>query len=77
MEQIKNTDDIINEMLSTTPYGQEFLRHRRNHPQDTIQLINNVQELVAHHGMSVSAAKGFFDYMGVVIERRSRVKGVE
>ncbi len=73
MELTNNMNDKVNEILSASLDGQRFLFHRRNHPQETVKLINEVQKMVAQHGMSVSAAKGLFDYMKIVVEKRSLV----
>lgn len=57
--------------------GQIFLRHRLENPQETGNLADKVRDLVAESGMSVSAAKGFFDYMKIRIEECSHINGVE
>lgn len=57
--------------------GQMFLRHRLENPQETGDLVDKVRDLVAESGMSVSAAKGFFDYMKIRVEECSRINGAE
>ena len=66
--------DAVNKKLSETFDGQNFLSHWRNHPQDTVDLAKEVRRVVAHHGMSVSAAKGFFEYMKIIVEKFSFIK---
>ena len=74
-EQKMNDKDIVNKMLSESLDGQRYLCYRRSHPQDTARLAEGVLGMVAQHEMFVSAAKGFFDYMKTVVERRSRITG--
>lgn len=73
MECTQGLNDAVYDMLSQSIDGQRYLCHKRDHPQDTSRLAEDVLRMVAQHGMSVSAAKGFFDYMKTVVERRSRI----
>lgn len=70
-----NNKEMTDRMLSESLDGKMYLLHRCNHPQETARLSKEVLEMVAKHEMSVSAAKGFFDYMKIVVEKRSRITG--
>lgn len=66
-------DDMERKMLSESLDSERFLCHRHSHPQETIDLTEKILEMVEDHKMSVSAARGFFDYMKAVVGKRSRV----
>lgn len=48
--------------------GTAFYIHRRRNGQKTDELAYNVKNLIAEHGLSVSEAKGFLEYMKIVID---------
>ncbi len=73
MERTQELNDAVNEMLSQSIDGQRYLCHRRTYPRETAQLADEVRKLVSQSGMSVSEARGFFDYMKVAVERYSSV----
>ncbi len=70
-----NEREMVNKMLSESLDGKMYLSYKQGHPQDAARLAEDVLGMVARHEMSVSAAKGFFDYMKTVVERRSRITG--
>lgn len=48
--------------------GIAFCSHQQRNGQDTGKLVSDVKKLIAEHNMSVSEAKGFFEYMKLVID---------
>ncbi len=69
-------DDAMRENLSGLN-GQMFLHYKHSHASDVVELVKKVREAVAEQGMSVSIAKGFFDYMKIVIEEQSYISNSE
>lgn len=53
--------------------GISFYTHMKRNGQDTRQLVSDVEKLIIAHGLSASEAKGFCDYMKIVIELTSRL----
>lgn len=58
---------IQNEMTKTIEGSCFYVRFHRN-GQDTGELIADTKALIAQHNLSVLEAKGFLDYMKLVIE---------
>lgn len=73
MERTKGLNDAVNEMLSKSIDGQRYICHMRMHSAETYQLADEVRKLVSQSGMSVSEARGFFDYMKIMIDKHSSV----
>nr|DAL89391.1 MAG TPA: hypothetical protein [Caudoviricetes sp.] len=48
--------------------GTAFYIHRHRNGQKTDELAYAVKNLIAEHGLSVSEAKGFLEYMEIVID---------
>lgn len=48
--------------------GTEFYIHRYRNGQKTDELAHGVKNLIAEHNLSVSEAKGFLEYMKMVID---------
>lgn len=68
-------DDFIenalkNEMLKTTD-GTIFFAMLCQNRRAIDCLANSTKELIAQYGLSVSEAKGFLDYMKIVIDASS------
>lgn len=74
LKEIRN--DAMRERLSGLN-GQMFLHYKHSHASDVAELVKKVREAVAGQGMSVSIAKGFFDYMKIVVEEESCVSNSE
>lgn len=73
MERTQELNDAINEMLSQSIDGQRYICRRRMYSRETAQLADEVRKLVSQSGMSVSEARGFFDYMKMAVEKYSSV----
>ncbi len=69
----KNKEEMLNDTMPNKMDWYRFLCHRRNHTAETVKLVQEVQNMVSKSGMSVSAAKGFFDYMKTVVEEFSYI----
>ncbi len=53
--------------------GASFYSHMERNRQATKELVSDVKELIIAHGLSASEAKGFCDYMKIVIELTSQL----
>lgn len=73
LERTKELNDAINETLSKSIDGQRYLCHLRMHSREIYQLADEVRKLVSQSGMSVSEARGFFDFMKIIIDKHSSV----
>lgn len=58
---------IQNEMAKTVDGSCFYVKLYRN-GQDMGNLISDTKSLIAQHNLSVSEAKGFLDYMKLVID---------
>ena len=58
---------IQNEMTKTIE-GSCFYERLHRNEQDIGELIADTKSLIAQHNLSVSEAKGFLDYMKLVID---------
>lgn len=63
-------DALKNEMLKTTD-GTIFFATLCQNRRAIDCLANSAKELIAQYGLSASEAKGFLDYMKIVIDASS------
>lgn len=63
-------DALKNEMLKTTD-GTIFFATLCQNRRAIDCLANSTKELIAQYGLSASEAKGFLDYMKIVIDTSS------
>ena len=63
-------DALKNEMLKTTD-GTIFFATLCQNRRAVDCLANSTKELIAQYGLSASEAKGFLDYMKIVIDASS------
>lgn len=63
-------DALKNEMLKTTD-GTIFFATLCQNRRAIDRLANSTKELIAQYGLSASEAKGFLDYMKIVIDASS------
>lgn len=61
---------IQNEMTKTIE-GSCFYERLHRNGQDTSELIADTKVLIAQHNLSVSEAKGFLDYMKIILDSSS------
>lgn len=59
------------ESLCKSVDGTKFYIHRHRNGQDVDMLAKDVKKLIAEHNMSVSEAKGFLEYMKLVIDSKA------
>ncbi len=63
-------EKIISERLSDYD-SKMFLMHRNRNGADSSALIDEVRAVIAKHNLSVTVARGFLEYMKVVIDNCS------
>ena len=61
---------IQNEMTKTIEGSCFYVKLYRN-GQDMSNLISDTKALIAQHNLSVSEAKGFLDYMKIILDNSS------
>lgn len=61
-------EKVIKEKMLQDIDGTAFYIHQHRNGQDTAELVLDVRKLIAEHNLSVSEAKGFLDYMKLVID---------
>lgn len=70
----KTLEDLLQERLSDID-GHAFLVYRsRENGQATNDLVKKVENTIVEKNLSVSEAKGFLEYMKLVIESHSHVQ---
>jgi len=74
MEPTQELNDAVHNMLSQSIDGQRYIRRMRLHSAETYHLADEVRKMVSQSGMSVSEARGFFDYMKIIIDKHSSIK---
>lgn len=62
------TREAIRNEMTKTAEGICFYERLHCNGQDTSELIADTKALIAQHNLSVLEAKGFLDYMKLVIE---------
>lgn len=71
----KTIEDLLKDRLSDID-GHAFLSYRgRENGQEFNDLMKKVEDAIVEKNLSVSEAKGFLEYMKIVIESHSRVQG--
>lgn len=60
-------EKAIKEKMLQDIDGTAFYIHRHRNGQKTDELVYNVKNLISERGLSVSEAKGFLEYMKIVI----------
>lgn len=61
-------EKAIQEKMLQDIDGTAFYIRRHRNGQKTDELAHSVKNLIAEHGLSVSEAKGFLEYMKIVID---------
>lgn len=61
-------EKAIKEKMLQDVDGTAFYIHRHRNGQKTDELAHSVKNLIAEQGLSVSEAKGFLEYMKLVID---------
>lgn len=61
-------EKAIREKMLQDIDGTAFYIHRYRNGQKTDELAHSVKNLIAEHNLSVSEAKGFLEYMKIVID---------
>lgn len=62
------TREAIKNEMTKTIEGSCFYERLHRNGRDMSNLISDTKSLIAQHNLSVSEAKGFLDYMKLVIE---------
>lgn len=60
--------DIVNEQLSKTYEGKMYLQYKIRHSQTAEKMERDVKEIIAQNGLTATYAKGFLNYMKMVID---------
>lgn len=64
-------EKAIREKMLQDIDGTAFYIHRHRNRQKIDKLSCNIKNLIAENGLSVSEAKGFLEYMKLVIDSRT------
>ena len=66
-------EKAIREQLCKDVDGTNFYVNRLRNGQDTSNLIKEVKEIIRKHDLSTSEAKGFLEYMKIIIDSSSYI----
>lgn len=66
-------ETAIKEHMCKDVDGANFYVNRYRNGQDTSNLIKDVKEIIHKYGLSASEAKGFLEYMKLVIDDESYI----
>jgi hypothetical protein len=69
---IMNVEKYLSEKLSSHE-GQKYLEFRRRNEQEADELYKKVKDEIAECHLSVTEAKGFLEFMKLVIEELSYI----
>lgn len=61
-------EKIVKEKMLQDIDGAMFYAYRHRNRQAVSKLVSDVKELIAYHGLSVSEAKGFLEYMKIIVD---------
>lgn len=66
-------EKAIRDQMCKDVDGANFYVNRLRGGQDTSNLIKEVKEIIRKHDLSASEAKGFLEYMKIVIDSSSHL----
>lgn len=61
-------EKAVREKMLQDVDGTAFYIYRHRNGQETDELVSDVKKLIEKHNLSVSEAKGFLEYMKLVID---------